>query len=305
MFGTNRRGAGLTKEQAAQRNYLDILGRHFWHIVGASFWLTLSNILFYGATIYLCLVYFSGDNLVQLASAFLYGKPLILPIVPFLPMMLTGPFTAGFTYVIRNYAKQTPTFLIYDFFKNAKKNIRQSLAASVLITLAYYLLAQALFFYNSFFMQNGLPLGVLYTLTAVVAILLTIMVFYIYPIMVTFRMSFKVILKNAWTFTVMKLPQNFIIFVFLFAINGAVFYFLISKWFWGVWLFLLAFLLSGFTAFTANYYIWNVLNKYIVKLVTKKSEEERIFVDEEHMEYDENDDDDSYETYPEDYDATI
>ena len=302
MFGSNRGGAGITKKQASQRNYLDILSRHFWHIIGASFWLTLSNILFYGATVYLFMIYFGGDNFVQVASAFLYGQPLILPITPFLPMMLTGPFTAGFTYIIRNYAKQTPTFMIHDFFTHAKKNIKQGLLASILITLAYYLLVQALFFYNSFFMQNGLPLGVLYTLTAVVAILLTITVFYIYPIMVTFRMSFKVILKNAWTFAVLKLPQNFIIFAFLFAINGGIFYFFVSKWFWGVWLFLLAFLLSGFTAFTANYYIWNVLNKYIVKLVTKKNEEERIFVDEEHMEYDEND---SCEAYPEDYDATI
>ncbi len=297
MFGINRNGAGLTKEQAAQRNYLDILGRHFWHIVGASFWLTLSNILFYGATVYLFFIYFSGDNFVQLASAFLYGKPLVLPIVPFLPMMLTGPFTAGFTYVIRNYAKQTPTFMMHDFFTHAKRNIKQGLLASSLITLAYYFLAQSLFFYNSFFMQNGLPLGVLYTLIAVVAILLTITVFYIYPIMVTFRMSFKVIFKNAWTFAVLKLPQNFMIFAFLFAVNGAVFYFLVAKWFlYEVWLFLLALLLSGFTAFTANYYIWNVLNKYIVKLVTKKSEEEQIFVDEGHVEYKE---------HPEDYDTTI
>jgi len=289
MFGTKSR-RGISKEEAAQRNYFDILGRHFRHICGISLLYALANILFFGASIILFIAYFSGDNLVTIATAFLNGKQIILPIAPFLPLMLTGPFTAGFTYVIRNYAKQEHAFLISDFFEHSKKNWKQGLLTSILSYLVLYLYLQAVIVYNSLFISAGLPLGILYTLLAVVAMLLIIMSFYIYPIMVTFRMKYKVILKNAWTFTILKLPQNFIIFALLAAIHSALIYlifvvFLIPE----LWLILMALFLTGFTSYTANYYIWHVLDKYIVQFVTSKKEDDRIFTDEEHQDDKEND----------------
>ncbi len=286
MFGMKSQGgAGLTKEQASRRNYFDIFSRHFRHIVGASFLYALSNLLFFGASFALFAAYFSGDNFVKIAQAFLSGKSFVFPILPFLPLMLTGPFTAGFTYVIRNYAKQEHTFLFSDFFEHAKKNWKQALITSILAYLVMYLVVQALIVYNSIFVASGLPLGVLYTLFFVVCTLLTILFFYVYPMMVTFRMSLKTIFKNAWAFTIMKLPQNIIIFALLLLINGGLFYvttliLMLPELFF----ILLVFLLTGFTSYTANYYIWHVLNKHIVQYVTKKDEDERIFVDEEHME---------------------
>ncbi len=294
MFGTENR-RGVSKEDAAQRNYFDILGRHFWHICGVSFWFALSNLLFFGASIYLFSSYFGGDNLVTIVTAFLSGKSFIVPIVPFLPLMLTGPFTAGFTYVIRNYAKQEHTFIVSDFFEHAKKNWKFGLLTSVLSYLVMYLLLQALVFYNGFFISSGLPLGVLYTVFAVVSILLIIMSFYVYPILVTFKMKYRTVLKNAWTFAVLKLPQNLIIFVLLFAINAGLFYLSFFVWMLPeIWFILMAFFLTGFTAFTANYYIWHVLDKYIVRLVTPKKDDDRIFTDEEHLE------DDDFDDYVED-----
>lgn len=290
-------GRGISKKEAAERNYFDILYRHFWHICGASFWLALSNILFFGGAGYLFLAYLSGDNLTQIIAAFLNGQPFILPIIPFLPLMLTGPFTAGFTYVIRNYAKQEHTFLMSDFFYYAKQNWKQALITSVLTTLVSYLFLQALVIYNSFFANTDFRM-VLYCIFAIVAMLLIIMSFYIYPIMVTFKMKFKVVLKNAWTFTILKLPQNFLIFVFLLFINGGIFYVTTVKWYLPeLWLILTVFFLTGFTAYTANYYIWHVLDKYIVRLVTPK-DEERIFTDEEHID----NNIESMEDYDDDYD---
>ena len=301
MFGFQRNGRGISKKEAASRNYLDILGRHFWHIMGASFWYALSNLLFFGAAYVLFSAYFGGENLITIAKLFLSGKSFLLPIVPFLPLMLTGPFTAGFTYVIRNYAKQEHTFLRSDFFDYSKRNLRQALIVSIASYLVMYLLLQALVVYNSIFLASGIPLGILYTLFAIVAILLIIMSFYIYPLMVTFRMSLKVILKNAWAFTVMKLPQNLIIFAFLLAINGGLFYLTAVVWMLPEVFFLLAaFLLTGFTSYTANYYIWHVLDKHIVQYVAPRRDDERIFTDEEHMPPEE--DTDSYnDDYEYDY----
>lgn len=291
MFGkSNRPGPGLSKEEAAKRNYFDIYGRHFSHILGANFWYSLSNIVFFIAVAVLCKAYFGGDQLFTVISYILHGKFFIVPFLPFVPFALIGPFTAGYTYVIRNYAKQEPTFLISDFFEQSKKNLKQGLIVSCASTLVSYLLAQAFVYYNYFFVANNLPTGIFYTLFAVVLILYIVTMFYIYPIMVTFKMNIKVILKNAWIFAVLKLPQNLLIFVLLAAINAVVFYVLILYFPPIVYILFLALFMSGFTSFTANYYIWHVLNKYIVSLVKPKNNTDAVFNDDEYPElYDEYD----------------
>ncbi len=293
MFGSSSRGGGeLSKKQAAQRNYFDIFARHFGHIVGATLLYVFSNILFFGASILLFLAYLGYDNFVIAAGSFFGGKSFHLPITPFLPLMLTGPFTAGFTYVIRNYAKQEPTFLWSDFFEQAKRNLKQSLIASITSTLGIYLILQALIVYNSMFIKNGLPLGTLYIIFAIVLSLFTILFFYVYPMIVTFRMSMKTILKNAWTFTIMKLPQNFIILALLLAVNGGLLYvFTFMLYFPQIYFLLVCLILPGFSSFTTNYYVWHVLDKHIIKYVTKTEKTESIFTDEEHMDYDEIEDD--------------
>ena len=294
MFGSSKAGRGISKEEANKRDYFGTFGRHLGHIIGADFWYLLTNSLFFITACLLFRVYFmgnDGNNLVMVASAFLTGKIFIVPFVPFIPFMLIGPFTAGYTYVIRNYAKQEPTFLISDFFDQTKKNFKQSIIVSAVSTIVFYLLVQAFVFYNHFFMTNGLPLGVLYTLSAIVFALFVIVMFYIYPIMVTFKMNLKVIVKNAWTFAVLKLPQNIFIFIILFGIDFGLFYVMSFVWYLPsiFYFILLGFFLSGFTAFTANYYIWHVMDKYIVAYVKPKNKTEAIFNDDEYPDLDDYD----------------
>ena len=292
MFNfSSKPGHGISKEEAQKRDYFGIFGRHFGHIVGANFWYLLTNALFFIAAFIFFRAYFvgeNGNNLVLVASNILTGKNFIVPFVPFIPFMLIGPFTAGYTYVIRNYAKQEPTFLISDFFEHSKRNLKQSLIVSVLSVLVGYLLTQAFVFYNNFFFVNNLPLGVLYTLTALVFAIYIIMMFYVYPLMVTFKMNLKVILKNSWTFTILKLPQNIILFVLLFGIDFGLFYLMYFVWYLpGIFYFVLfAFFLLGFTAFTANYYIWHVMDKYIVSYVTQKKNTDAVFNDDEYPDFD-------------------
>ncbi len=268
-------GKELTKEEAAKRNYFDIFGRHFTKIVEVSLLYFCTIFLFLGASAFLFATYMQNGNLDKMILAFLNGDFFALPLLPFLPLMLTGPFTAGFTYVIRNFTKQEPTFIVSDFFEHTKKNIKQALFASVLGYFVMYLMVQALVLYNSYAVSLGISRNVVYTLFSIVSVLLIIMSFYVYPIMVTFKMTFRVILKNAWTFTVLKLPQNLIIFAFLFGIHFGLIYALIySSNLFAIYLALMAFILTGFTSFTANYYIWHVLDKYIVRFVTPQKNEE-------------------------------
>lgn len=290
MFGffSNKPGRGISKEEAAKRNYFDIFGRHFGHIMGANFWYVLTNIIFFVAAVLLFNAYFSGDNLVHVISYVMTGKMFIIPFVPFIPFLFIGPFTAGYTYVIRNYAKQEPTFLISEFFYNSKKNFKQSIITSTLFTIATYALFQAFVFYNNFFITHGLPIGVFYVLSILILVLFVSFMFYAYPIMVTFKMNLKTIYKNAWVFSISKLPQNFIIFALLAVVNIAVLYLICFVAYLPtiVYLLVLAFFMTGFTSFTANYYIWHVMDKYIVQLVTPNKNSEAVFDDSEYPDFD-------------------
>ncbi len=261
--------ADLTKEQAAKRNYFDMFGRHFTHIVEVSLLYALTNILFFGASLLLFVIYFSNGNLESAIIALITGKIYVLPVVPFIPLMLTGPFTAGFTYVIRNYAKQEHAFILSDFFEHSKKNIKQGLLASVLGYLIMYLILQALIVYNALAKSAGIPNGIVFGIFSIISTLLIIMSFYVYPIMVTFKLKFKDILKNSWIFTLIKLPQNLLIFAIIFAVHAVLFYFMVyTSNLIPIYLALYAFFLTGFTSFTANYYIWHVLDKYMLSKVT-------------------------------------
>lgn len=300
MFGfSNKPGRGISKEEAAKRNYFDIFSRHFGHIMEANFWYVLTNIVFFTAAVILFNAHFSGDNLVHVVSYVMTGKMFIIPFVPFIPFLFIGPFTAGYTYIIRNYAKQEPTFLISEFFHNSRKNFKQSIITSAISTVMTYALLQAFVFYNNFFTTHGLPLGVFYVLSFLILVLFTSFIFYVYPIMVTFKMNLKTIYKNAFIFTISKLPQNFIIFVLLAGINIAVLYLICFVAYLPtvVYLLVLGFFMTGFTSFTANYYIWHVMDKYIVQLVTTSKKSQAIFDDNE---YPDLGDDYNEEVIPED-----
>ncbi len=300
MFGfSNKPGRGISKEEAAKRNYFDIYGRHFGHITAANFWYVLSNILFFGAALFLFSAYFTGDNIVAVAVAFMKGEMFYIPFLPFVPFMFIGPFTAGYTYVIRNYTKQAPTFLISDFFEQSKINFKQSIIVSISSAVVSYILLQAFVFYNFIFKTNGLPIVVFYILAALIMVLYVTLLFYIYPIMVTFKMNLKTVVKNAWVFTISKLPQNLIIFIIVAAVNVGILYVFEFVLYLPTWIYILvlALFLTGFTSFTANYYIWHVMDKYIVSLVTAKNETEKIFDDETYPDFDDGYDE---EALPED-----
>lgn len=273
IFGGNysKPGKGITKEEASKRNYFDILSRKFWKLVQLNLLYAVCNILFIGASIFLAI----GYDWAAILSALVKGQLTLLPPLPFIPLMLMGPFTAGLTYVIRNYSRQEHAFMASDFFEHSKKNIKQGLLMSVLQVVATYLLITAFFFYLNFFIAHGLNTGILFGIAIVVTVLMLSMSFYVYPIMVTFDMKLIHILKNSWIFAISKLPQNLFILIILAAVHG------LLIWYYPlVWLILMPLFLIVWSSYTMNYYVWNVMDKYMMSQIEKPEEEsESVFDD--------------------------
>ncbi len=265
LFGGNftKPGPGVSKEEAAKRNYFDILGRRVWDLVKLNLLFVLCNILFIAAAVFLILPYFL--NLDEMIDRLIMQPYSMLPILPFIPFMGMGPFIAGLTYVLRNWTRQEHAFLWSDFFEQTKKNWKQGLALSVLSTALTYLFITAVLFYLKLGLSPVLVLG----LALVLGLILLSMNFYTYPIAVTFDMKLKDILKNAGIFAMAKLPQN----VFILLVIGAV-HFLLLTYLPNLWAILMVLFLISWSGFTMNYYVWHVINKHMISNLTNELLEE-------------------------------
>ncbi len=269
--GYTKPGKGISKEEAAKRNYFDILGRKFWKLLQLNLLYVLCNILFFGGSILLAI----GYDWNSIFDALLKGQLVLLPPLPFLPLMLTGPFTAGLTYVVRNYSRQEHAFLLSDFFEHSKKNIKQGLMMSVIQVLVFYLFVTAFFFYRQFFITHGWNIGLLLGITLMFSIMLLTMSFYVYPIMVTFDMKLRHIIRNSWIFAMSKLLQNLIILLIIGAVHGLLLWYIPV-----VWALLMVLILISWSSYTMNYYVWHIMDKYMMsQLQDTKEKEESVFDD--------------------------
>ncbi len=183
-----------------------------------------------------------------------------------------GPVTAGFTYILRNYAREEHAWMLSDFFGKTKQNFGQALVVWIVDLLAFVILTTAFLFY---FAQSGLLHYMSYIILSV-AIIYTAMHFYIYQCMITFKLSIKDVFKNSAIFALVEGPKNLLLeFILLFvhlvlpymaALNGW------PVWFWLIFIVLELFVLIAASGFTVNFWVYPVLEKYIIE-AEKKAED--------------------------------
>lgn len=182
FFDYAKPGPGVSKNKSEKRNYIQ-----FWELVGRKFW-----------------------DLLELG---------LLYLIFFIPILTVGLGNAGATFITRNFAREKPVFLISDFFSTIKKNWKQALPIGILNTILTIIMMFSAFFYYSY----GSFIG--YILMGMVLLLLlifTIMQYYIYIMMVTFKYSMKQLYKNALYMVFLGLKSNLIIVGTLFLVVGLI-----------------------------------------------------------------------------------
>lgn len=131
-----------------------------------------------------------------------------------------GPATAGITYVLRNFAREEHAWIWSDFKDALKSNFKQSAAVFAIDVVVFVLLYFAITFYSQ---MSGL-IGALRYVIIMIAVVYTMMHFYIYPLMVTFKLSLKDLYRNSLLFALGKLPSNLLVLVILLFVHvGGVF----------------------------------------------------------------------------------
>lgn len=141
-----------------------------------------------------------------------------------LPIVTIGPATAGFTYVLRNFANEKPVFLFSDFWDAFKGNLKQSFAYSVFLAAAAVLLSVAWRFYMDYSAENTwmyVPMALCFMMI----VLIVFMTFYAFLMMVTLDLRMGALLKNAAILSLVCLKTNILTLLFTGIIVLAVYLF--------------------------------------------------------------------------------
>ncbi len=284
LFDYNKPGPGVDKDAPPKSPFtvfFEILQRKFWNLVKVNFMFVIFNLpaLILGMLI---MVLFFPNIFPEAATnpdALLNDtllKFILLTIIMCIPMVTVGPAQAGFTYIMRNYAREEHAFLWSDFKDTALKNMKQSLTVSTINFFATFLLLFSIRAYNELINLEQLPviIGTAgFAIMVVVLIIFACMNMYIYPIMITFDLSLKQLYKNSLIFAVIKFLPNIGILLlsafFIFLSFGMIFPFnpLIG---FVPYLFLTVSLIG----FLTNFYVYPKLKKYMISHLEEEEDEE-------------------------------
>lgn len=204
---------------------------------------------------------------------------------------ITGPFTAGLSYVTRNWARDEHAFIWTDFKDAMKANWKQSLVLSVITSVLPMLIYVGWTYYGKVAEQNMI-LIVPQALVVLVGLIWAISITYMHPLAVTYELKMKDVIRNGLLLGVARLPMSIgirLLHCIPLAIGAAVF--LLWNPMFGMlglfgYYFLIGFALSRFV--TASY-TNAVFDKYINSRIEGTKVEHGIYHAEEDEDEDEGD----------------
>ncbi len=144
------------------------------------------------------------------------------------PIITIGPATAAMTKILRNYAREEHAFLWSDFWQTFKENFWKGLSVGILNFIAIIILW---FDFGSY--SNLIAPSIVTTISlAVIFLSATIILFmnyYIYVMMVTFKLTFIQLIKNAFLFAWIGFFRNLLITIFIGIISAVCIFIILGQ----------------------------------------------------------------------------
>lgn len=193
-----KEGPGVKKDEPEKKGFFlffELYFRKFWKLCELSLLYSL-----------FCIPFFIPSVLVVL---FCSNQP-ILGLISMIPLAGIAIPTVGFTFILRNFARQEHAFLWMDFKDTIKSNWKQALIFGIIDFVVAYLAYISITFYNQQISVNQLFI-IPFAITIFIAIVYAFMQFYIPVMIITFDLSLKQIFKNAFIFAFAGLGRNILI----------------------------------------------------------------------------------------------
>lgn len=173
-----------------------------------------------------------------------------------IPIITIGPATAGMTYVLRNYSQEQHADFFSDFIDKSKEHFRKGLLASVLTVAVGALTWFAFNFYTTAEMSSTVRVVALVVTLYIVYMLISVNL-YIYPMMVSFDLPFRKVLRNSWILATYKPLRNIGMILF----NAAIFFICFS--YFPISLPVILFIAFALCNLFNNFMIYPLLVKYV------------------------------------------
>ncbi len=201
--------------------FFELYFRKFWRFLTLNLWvflLTLPIVLF----VFYTLNGMFAERLKEMGDGviFLAGVGFIASFFSFVPQILNrplliisvllyGPITMGFTYILRNFAREEHAWMS-DFWSRAWSNAKQGLFFGIMDLLVVWLCLNGMFGGIAEAGKNlGYALSVILSVICGLALLVWLfMRHYTYLMAVTVNLNVFHILKNAWLFVILGFGRN-------------------------------------------------------------------------------------------------
>lgn len=158
-----KEGKGVTKEQANAPAFIQFFrtfATRFWSMIGLNL-------------IYLCFC---------------------------IPIVTIGPATAGMTKVLRNWSRRENAFVFGDFWEAFKQNFLQAFIVNIINIVVWGVLIFDTLFFLGNPLQYTVPQALVFAVIVFTAVVWLFMNYYLYLMLVTFRLTLKQLYKNAFIF---------------------------------------------------------------------------------------------------------
>ncbi len=174
------------------------------------------------------------------------------------PIITIGPATAAMNYVCRNFSQAKPVFFFSDFIEKCKEHFKQGVVVWLIQLAAGGLLVGSfLSWTDESFLASEWLRTVAVIVIFIFAYLLFFSSFYIYPMMVSFDLKLKQLIRNSVILALTQLWRNIVMLL-------VVAVFLILTWlFWPLTFPVPLFLAFSVTAFVSNSLVFPVLKRYV------------------------------------------
>lgn len=264
FFDYSKPGPGVPKDAPPKARiivFFEIFFRKFWNLVKINMMFNIFNIpamiaVVFG-TMYLIQQQITADPATDLVTRFIIGTVFLC-----IPLITVGPAQAGFTYILRNYSREEHAFIWWDFKDNAKSNFKQSIIISLIDFVVFILFGIILnFYFNVEYGSEAASLMIIFAraMLIITFVIYLIMHMYIYPMLVTFKLSIKQLYRNALIFALAKFLPNLGVLLLCIILVLASFYF---NTLIGVVLYL--FLTVSTIGLITNFYVYPKLKKHMI-----------------------------------------
>jgi uncharacterized membrane protein YesL len=159
-------------------------------------------------------------------------------------MAFSGAFKPGIVYILRNWARDQHSFIWSDFKDAVKLNWKCGLLAGLINGFSFFLTYECYLFYGDMAVSGAIFWVIPQTFIIVICAMWWMANMLIFPMMVTYEMKFRQLVRNCFIIVVARLPWSILFFIGALALPAA---FLLLGIPYGELIFIALYLLIGFS----------------------------------------------------------